>query len=140
MSIWFQRLVLGAAGITALGIGTAIAVAPAAFYAAYGIAFGTGPDLLSELRAPGANLAVLGALILAGAVRSRMMKLSAAVGAVVFLAYAAGRFVGVVLDGVPSDGIVFAMAIELVLGGLCAATLRHAGLNRSLANQPGIPA
>jgi len=60
-----QKIALGVAGITALGIGTVIVAAPHAFYASYGIALGPDPSLLSELRAPGAGLAAFGAVMLA---------------------------------------------------------------------------
>jgi len=66
----FQKITLGIGGITALAIGTFIALAPHAFYASYGIMLRQDPNLLNELRAPGAGLAVFGALMLAGIVRA----------------------------------------------------------------------
>lgn len=116
-----RRLFLGAAGALALGIGAAITFAPNAFYASYGIELPPGPDLMSELRAPGANLTVLGALILAGSLRTGWTRLSALLGAIVFLAYAAGRAVSIALDGMPSESIILAMGLETVIGGICAA-------------------
>ncbi|QDG75505.1 DUF4345 domain-containing protein [Labrenzia sp. PHM005] len=116
---WFDRAILGVAGVSALGIGLAITVVPAGFYAAYDIVLGSNPSLLNELRAPGANLAALGALILAGAFLSGASRLSAALGATVFLAYAFGRFVSMGLDGAPHSGLVTALVVELVIGGLC---------------------
>ena len=47
--------------IVALAIGGFILTAPMAFYASYGITLAPDASLLSELRAPGAGLAVLGA-------------------------------------------------------------------------------
>ncbi|MEO0624898.1 MAG: DUF4345 domain-containing protein, partial [Pseudomonadota bacterium] len=94
------------------------------FYAGYGIEIGNHPTMLSELRAPGANLATLGALIFTGVFRSDLMRLSAALGTVVFLAFAFGRLMGIVLDGMPAEGIVTALAIELVAGALCLLSLR----------------
>lgn len=122
---WLQRTALVAAGLPAVGIGVAITVAPHAFHATYGIALGTDPSLLSELRAPGAALAALGLIVLAGLVRPAMARASAALGATVFLAYAFGRIVSVALDGVPASGLVEAAAIELAIGALCVtAALR----------------
>ena len=137
---WFQKLTLGIAGLAALGIGLAIVTAPASFYATYGIALGSDPNLLSELRAPGANLAALGALILAGAFRQGMQRLATFLGATVFLAHAFGRIVSMVLDGMPSSGLVQAALIELLIGGLCVALLWR-GTSRSAANEPllGLP-
>ena len=121
-----QKLALGIAGLAALTIGLAIVAAPHGFYATYGIALGADPSLLSELRAPGANLFVLGALILAGAFRPGMARLSAALGAVVYFAYALGRVVSIVLDGLPASGLVEALVIEVVIGGLCLVAFLRA--------------
>ena len=120
----FQKLTLGAAGLTALGIGLGIAFAPHGFYASYGITLGSDPTLLSELRAPGANLAALGAVIFTGALRPAMARVSAALGALLFLAFAFGRLVGMVLDGWPGEGILTALVIEVVAGMLCLWVLR----------------
>ncbi|MEM7043838.1 MAG: DUF4345 domain-containing protein [Pseudomonadota bacterium] len=132
---WFQKLTLGIAGIAALGIGIAITAAPVAFYGTYGIALGDDPSLLSELRAPGANLAALGMIILAGAVYQRMQRLAAFLGVTVFLAYASGRIVSMALDGMPASGLVQATLIELVVGGLCAAVLWR-GKSRRASSDP----
>lgn len=119
-----QKLALGAAGATAIAIGLAITLAPAAFYASNGVALGADPSLLSELRAPGASLAAIGALIFAGAVRPSLTRRAALLGAVVFLAYAAGRIVSMLLDGLPSEPLLWATAVELAIGGLCLSALR----------------
>ena len=137
---WFQKLTLGIAGLAALGIGLAITAAPASFYATYGIILGADPNLLSELRAPGANLSALGMVILAGAFHQGMQCISAFLGATVFLAYAFGRIVSMALDGMPSSGLIQATLIELVIGGLCAVLLWR-GRSRIPANGPllGLP-
>ncbi|MEO9780489.1 MAG: DUF4345 domain-containing protein [Sedimentitalea sp.] len=126
----FQKLTLGVAGLTALGIGLAITFAPYNFYASYGISLGTNPALLSELRAPGANLAALGAVIFAGAFRPGLARFSATLGTLMFFAFAFGRLVGIMLDGWPSESILIALAIELVMGALCLLGLR--GQKRTL--------
>lgn len=126
----FQKLTLGTAGLLALGIGIAITFWPHGFYAGYGIELGSNPNFLSELRAPGANLAVLGAIIFAGALNRRMARLSAALGSTVFLAFAFGRGVSMVLDGIPEGGIVAALLVELVVGMLCLANLRQRAGNQ----------
>lgn len=117
----FQKITLGISGITALGIGGFILVAPHAFYASYGIALGTDPSLLSEVRAPATNLAVLGVLILAGIVRPAWAQVSTVIALTVFLAFPAGRFVSLILDGVPSGSILGALIIEVAIGALCLA-------------------
>lgn len=136
----FRRLTLGGAGLTALGIGLAITFMPHGFYAGYGIEIGNDPTMLSELRAPGASLTALGALILAGALRSDLTTLSAVLGSVVFLAFAFGRLTGIALDGVPAESVVAALGIELIVGALCLLSLRgdHKSWPLCQAHSPAI--
>ncbi|MBR9824486.1 MAG: DUF4345 domain-containing protein [Alphaproteobacteria bacterium] len=128
---WYQKLILGLAGLAALVIGLMITFAPHTFYASYGLSLGESPDLLSELRAPGANLAALGVIILVGVFRAGFAPVSALIAQTLFLAYAFGRTVSVMMDGMPSDGIFQALIIELVIGGLCLALFyRRPGVTR----------
>lgn len=125
---WFQRAVFGTAGVTAAAIGLAITFVPASFYASYGITLEPDPNLMSELRAPGANLAALGLIMIAGAVRSEWLQVARLLAITVFFAFAFGRLVSWAIDGTPDASIQAALAIELVFGGLawCAAGRRKA--------------
>lgn len=114
-----QKCTLGVAGISALGIGTFILFAPHAFYASYGITLGTDASLLSELRAPGAGLAALGTVMLAGIIRPALASAAIVTALTVFLAFPAGRIVGLFADGLPSSGILAALAFELVVATVC---------------------
>ncbi|MEP1355804.1 MAG: DUF4345 domain-containing protein [Tateyamaria sp.] len=114
-----RRLVLGISGLAATTVGLAITLDPQAFYASYGIVLTPQPNLMSELRAPAANLAVLGLIILSGALYKRVTHSAALLGTAVFLAFAMGRVVSLVLDGRPSDSILAALGIEVVLALLC---------------------
>ena len=129
----FQKITLGISGATAVIIGTCIALAPHAFYASYGITLEQDPNLLNELRAPGAGLAVFGALMLAGVFRSAMAPIAPAVALTVFLAFPVGRIVGIVVDGMPSGSVIGALAFEIVIAGFLLAAFkpaRTAGTNR----------
>lgn len=121
----FQKFALGLAGITALGIGAFIMAAPHAFYASYGIALGPDPSLLSELRGPGAGLAALGAVMLAGIVRPALRQAAFVAALTVFLAFPLGRLVGLVADGMPSSGILGALVLELAIAALCLLAFRR---------------
>ena len=114
----FQKITLGIGGVTALAIGTMNTLAPHAFYASYGITLGQDPNLLNELRAPGAGLAVFGALMLAGIVRAAMAPIALAVALTVYLAFPAGRIVGIVMDGMPSGSVIGALAFEIIIAAL----------------------
>ena len=115
----FQRIALGISGVTALGIGAFILSAPHAFYASGGDA-----SLLSEPRAPAAGLAAFGVLMLAGIVRSAFSPVSVVSALTVFLAFPAGRLLGLVVDGVPSVSVLGAMIIELAIAALCLIAFR----------------
>ena len=114
----FQKTVLGVAGFTALAIGAFILIEPYAFYASYGITLAADPNLLSELRGPAANLTALGAVMLAGLFRPSLARISSAIALIVFLAFPVGRVFSIALDGVPSDSVLAALAIEIVIGAL----------------------
>ena len=120
----FQKITLGIGGVTALAIGTMITLAPHAFYASYGITLGQDPNLLNELRAPGAGLAVFGALMLAGIVRAAMAPIALAVALTVFLAFPVGRIVGIVMDGMPSGSVIGALAFEIIIAALLLAAFK----------------
>ena len=120
----FQKITLGLSGVTALVIGTLITLAPHAFYASYGITLGQDPNLLNELRAPGAGLAVFGALMLAGIVRAAMAPIALAVALTVYLAFPLGRIVGIVVDGMPSGGVIGALAFEIIIAALLLAAFK----------------
>lgn len=121
----FEKVALGLSGVTALAIGAFILAAPHAFYASYGITLGPDPSLLSELRAPGAGLATLGLLMLAGIARPALLPVSVAAALAVYAGFPAGRIVGIVLDGMPSAAILGALALELAIAGLCLAAFRR---------------
>ena len=120
----FQKIALGFSGVTALIIGTFITLSPHVFYASYGVTLGQDPNLLSELRAPGAGLAVFGALILSGVVRAAMAPIALAVALTVYLAFPVGRIVGIVMDGLPSGSVIGALAFEIILAGLLLAAFK----------------
>ncbi len=119
-----EKITLGISGLTALGIGGMITLAPHTFYASYGITLRENPSLLSELRAPGAGLTALGVLMLLGIWRSALAQLAVAATLIVFLAFPAGRFIGLVVDGMPSSGIIAALILEVSIAALCLFAFR----------------
>ena len=114
-----QKVSLGVAGITAVGVGASILVVPVPFYESYGIALPGDPSLLSELRAPGASLAALGLLITLGIFRAALRAVAVAAALTIYIAFPMGRIVGLLLDGMPSGGILGALLIEAAIGTLC---------------------
>ncbi|UZN04617.1 DUF4345 family protein [Cellulomonas sp. S1-8] len=120
-----RRVLLVVTGAVALLVGAGVALVPAAVHAASG---GTAvPDVVahSDLRGAGVLLAVVGVLLLVAGVRGRHVDAALRLGAAAYLAYAAGRVLGIVLDGHPGTGVLVAGAVELVLGAACAVALRR---------------
>ncbi|WP_319531998.1 DUF4345 domain-containing protein [uncultured Cohaesibacter sp.] len=115
----FQKFALGLAGLTAIVIGVPITSMPHMFYASYGVTLGPEASLLSELRAAGAGLAASGIIMLLGSARQRFTKFAILAASTVFLAFPAGRIVSLIVDGMPSEGILGALAFELVIAVLC---------------------
>ena len=113
-----QKLTLGLSGLVAFTIGAFILVSPQAFYTSYGITLNRDPNLLSELRAPGAGLATLGAIMLLGIGRRAMTQVAVVAAFAVYLAFPLGRLVSLAVDGVPSGSILAALAIEIVIACL----------------------
>ncbi len=137
----FQKITLGLSGVTALAIGTFITLTPHAFYASYGITLVQDPNLLNELRAPGAGLAVFGALMLSGVFHEAMAPIALAVALTVFLAFPLGRIVGIVMDGMPAGSVLGALAFEIIIAALLLAAfkpMRTAGSSRErVVDVPG---
>ncbi|WP_323771952.1 DUF4345 domain-containing protein [Antarctobacter sp.] len=121
----FEKFALGVSGLTALTIGALILCAPQTFYASYGITLGQGANLLSELRAPGAGLAGFGLLMLRGIWRLAALPVAMAVALTVFIAFPAGRLVGLAVDGMPSASVIGALIVELIIAALCLAAFRR---------------
>lgn len=127
-----QKIALGLAGVTALSVGGFILAAPTAFYAGYGIALPADPSQLSELRAPGAGLAALGGLMLAGLARAAWAPFGLVAALTVYLAFPLGRVVSLVADGIPSGSVLGALAVEVAIAALCLVAFfgRRAGAGR----------
>ena len=127
------RFLLVLSGLIAIGIGASILFAPAQFHATYGTELGTDANLLSEVRAPGGALLVLGVMMLIGVFVKPFTLASTSIAAAVYLAYGVSRLVSIALDGVPDSGLVGATAIELVIGAACAVALVRSAPRASVA-------
>ena len=120
-----QKIALALAGITAAAIGGFILLAPHAFYASYGITLGQNPNLLSELRAPGAGLLALGMVMLSGLVRAAWLPIAFVAALTVYIAFPVGRIASLFLDGTPSSSVLAALVIEIAIAVLCLVALRR---------------
>lgn len=113
------NVVLFCAGVVAAFIGLSLGAQPGQFYAAYGITLTHAVSLQNEMRGTAGSLVVAGSVLVIAAFRSRLRAVAAAVGALLYLGYAAGRATSMVLDGFPHPNLASAAAVELVLGIGC---------------------
>lgn len=116
------RVTLMAAGVVSLAIGVSITFATGWFYASTGVSLPPDPSLLSELRAEGAVLQVVGAFLLLAVWRAGWRREALWVAALYFGAYGLARVYSVVASGWPVSGIIAAMVAELAVA-LVAGTL-----------------
>lgn len=127
------RLLLVLSGLLAIGIGATLLLAPVQFHASNGIQIAADANLLSEMRAPGGGLFVLGSMMLIGVFVRAFTLASTATGAAVYLAYGGARLLSIALDGVPGPGLLAATAIELATGAMCAIALARSARRTRIA-------
>ena len=117
------KAILIISGLIALGVGLTLLIMPVGLYASVQVDVSNQVSLLSDLRATGGSLSVIGVLIIAGAFRPQLAFTSTLIATLVYLAYAFSRLIGVALDSMPENSIVLVGVIELVIGVLCLFAL-----------------
>lgn len=125
------RIVLILSGLIAAGIGGAILLNPTAFYATNGIDLGGNVSLLNEVRAAGGALLAVGILIISGAFVASLTYTSAVVAALFYLSYGVSRILSFAMDGMPSEGLVQAAALEIFIGVVCLVALSKFRVNQA---------
>ena len=116
---------LFAAGLLLLVIGGTILLIPHTFYASDGIILGNDPSLLSEIRAPGGLLAGSAVLILIGTFRHELRSLALTLTILVYGSFGLSRLLSLALDGMPSNNLMTATVIELVVAASSLILLWH---------------
>ena len=115
MQITKTKLYLLVAGLILTVIGGFIAFTPDLYLSQFTQSELISIDMKSEIRGMGGALFLLGFFILASAFKRRLEQTGLIVSAIVFSAFTAFRLVGIAVDGAPGQGIVVALAIEVVL-------------------------
>ena len=89
---------------------------PVGFTARNGVDIMGNISMLNDYRGMGGMLLGSGIIILLGVLHHRMAFTSTVVAIVMFLTLALGRFVSIILDGMPADGLFKATVVEAILG------------------------
>lgn len=120
---FFSRVLLGVASWTSILIGAMLVFKPHAFFEMNEVALGTHPNMLSEVRAPGGLLILAGIVMAAGAAYRDRTRTGLVTAVLVYGGYGLARVFSVVMDGWPSQSLVIAMVVELVIGALASVAL-----------------
>jgi len=110
------KVILFISGLLLMIIGSAILFAPVVFSARNGIELGGNISLLNDTRAAGASLLASGFVILLGAFIQKLAYTSVLVAIIAFLSYAIGRIFSIAIDGTPTEGLIKATVVELIIG------------------------
>jgi hypothetical protein len=121
MTRLLTRAALAGSGAVLSLIGGALLLAPISFLAMSDVVIEHDPGLISELAAPATLLLIAGALMLAGAVRTRIADFALGAGAVVYGGYGLGRMLAMALHGLPSGSLIAATVFELAVASALAA-------------------
>jgi len=113
------KIILLVSGLIAAGIGGTILVFPVHFYAMSDIEISGNVSLLNEIRAPAGALFTSGILIIFGVFFSELTFCSTIVSIVIYLSYGMSRFLSMAVDGMPSEGLVAAAVLEILVGLVC---------------------
>lgn len=109
------QLTLLATGVLTGLIGMGILLMPDAFYATYRITVPESASPRSELKTLGTILLLAGGLMVTGVVKPALQTTALIVASLTYTALVAGRMLGLIVDGMPSTGILAAWAVEAAL-------------------------
>ena len=118
-----QTGVLLVAGTLLIAVAVFVLVSPVSFYAANTIELGTNVSLLNEIKAPAGFLLAAGAFITGAIFIRSQVEPALWLATLIYLSYAASRFVSMLIDGLPAPGLVQAAALEGVVGIACLSVL-----------------
>jgi len=110
------RIILLVSGLILTGVGGAVLFMPVAFYAGNGIDLGGNISLLNEIRSPGGALLASGILIMLGAFVAKLTFTSTVISVLMYLSYGMSRILSIAIDGMPTEGLLKATAVEIVIG------------------------
>jgi hypothetical protein len=116
----YLKVLLFIAGLIGFSIGVALLFFPIAFEASAEIHLNKNDfNLLSEIRSSGGTLIVFGTVILMGAFKTSLTKISLQTAILLYFAYGFSRLYSIIVDGIPSQTILSAAISEIVIGAIC---------------------
>lgn len=99
-----------------------------AYLQQFGLGSSQQVSLFSELRGMGGSFCGVGVLALLSMLFQKWEEPALVAATLVFVSFTLFRTAGILIDGLPSQGILFALGIESVFGVLGLALLIRAGM------------
>jgi len=113
------KIILIISGLIAIGVGGSILTIPVSFYATNNINIEGNISLLNEIRASGGALLACGITIFLGAFVTKLTFTATVIASLLYLSYGLSRILSMRIDGMPAEGLVQAVILELVIGLVC---------------------
>lgn len=110
------KIYLIVSGLLLAVIGGLTAFNPINIKANEGIEIAGNASALNDVRSFGMLLLVTAIFLIAGVLKSSLRKSATISAIILFLSLAVGRVFSMLIDGMPSDGIVKATGLEFILG------------------------
>ena len=105
-------------GLTLIVVGAFISFTPSLYLFQFVPASQINIDILSEMRGMGGSLLVIGLFIVVGSFYVKLTKTALSMSVLIFCSFALFRCIGIAIDGVPSNGILIALGVELAFAVL----------------------
>ena len=109
-----EKMYLVLSGIVIILVGSYIAMTPVMYLKQFSLGTDTQTSFLSEMRGMGGALFGYGILALLGALLPKLERAAIIAATVLFVSFSSFRLIGVALDGLPGQGILVALTVELV--------------------------
>lgn len=110
------KIYLFVSGLILLVIGSLTTFNPITIKANEGIEIAGNASALNDVRSFGVLLLAMAALAIIGSLKQPLRKSASVSTFLLFLSLGIGRLLSIMLDGMPSDGMVKATGLEIILG------------------------
>ncbi len=110
-------------GIIGIIIGGSLLFIPVSFQATAGIDLRGNVSLLSEMRASGGAILVVSVLVMLGVFIAKLTFASVVLTCLFYLSYGVSRIFSIIIDGMPSESLIIATIVEMVIGLLSLLVL-----------------
>ncbi|MDJ1498100.1 DUF4345 domain-containing protein [Cytophagaceae bacterium DM2B3-1] len=121
----YSKILLFFAGIIGIAVGIGQLIFPVAFEASTGIDIAGNSSLLSEIRGSGGTLLIAGVVMVLGAFKPSLSAYALFIASLFYLCYGLSRIYGMLVDGLPHQGLVVVTICEIVIGIAVLAAYRR---------------